>query len=50
MGLNAGTGMESEYGDFGQFKDKLDENWHILGVHRGRAEACLEAVLSAASS
>ena len=50
VGLNAGTGMESECGDFGRFKDKLDGNWHILGVHRGRAEACLEAVLSAASS
>ena len=50
VGLNAGTGMESEHGDFGQFKDKLDENWHILGVHRDRTEAYLEAVLSAASS
>ena len=29
MGLNAGTGMESHYGDFGRFKSKLDRHWHM---------------------
>ena len=39
VGLEPGTGMEIEYGDFGQFRDKLDESWHICGVHRDRAGA-----------
>ena len=50
MGLNAGTGMESHYGDFGRFKSKLDRNWHIQGAYRDEAEAYLQAILAATSS
>ena len=50
VGLNAGTGMESRYGDFGRFKSKLDRNWHIQGAYRDDAEAYLQAILTATSS
>ena len=50
MGLNAGTGMEKHYGDFGRFKSKLDRNWHIQGAYRDEAEAYLQAILAATSS
>ena len=50
VGLNAGTGMESRYGDFGRFKSKLDRNWHIQGAYRDDAEAYLQAILAATSS
>ena len=50
VGLNAGTGMESHYGGFGRFRNRLDASWHILGTHREDAEAYLRAVLTAASS
>ena len=49
VGLNVGTGMEIEYGNFGQFKDKLDEMWHIRGSHRDEAVAFLGKVLAATS-
>ena len=50
VGLNAGTGMESHYGDFGRFRSKLDRNWHIQGAYRDDAEAYLQAILTATSS
>ena len=50
VGLNAGTGMEPHYGDFGRFRGKLDRNWHIQGVYREEACAFIGAVLAATSS
>ena len=49
LGLNAGTGMESENGDFGRFRGKLHISWHIEGVWREEAEQWLGAVLNATS-
>ena len=45
FGLNAGTGMEKMYGAFGQFRGKLDNNWHIQGTYRDEAEAWCKEVL-----
>ena len=48
-GLNCGTGMETNYGDFGRFQNKLDKNWHIMGIHRDEAVHYLAEVLHATS-
>ena len=49
LGLNAGTGMESENGDIGRFRGKLHISWHIEGVWREEAEQWLGEVLNATS-
>ena len=49
LGLNAGTGMESENGDFGRFRGKFHKSWHIEGVWREEAEQWLGDVLNATS-
>ena len=48
-GINAGTGMESHYGDFGRFQGKLNSSWHIEGIYRDAAIAWLKRVLAATS-